>query len=163
MVFATIITDASWSHKNLSGSWAGSVISCHGRDTFSGELKGVVPSSNFAEIAAVANTLHAALHTGEALRSTMGWLIQTDNAHIVHLLNFHFESPLHKRKPRFPPKTIQLEENCVAWVERLRGLAKPKFILARHVKGHIDQASRKARHHVQENMDKLAATHRRRS
>lgn len=163
--FAAIITDASWVDRDRTGSWAGAVISnfVSGREVFGGKLKGHVPSSNYAELAGVANTLHAALQSQRALRKGMGWLIQNDNVHVIRLLNFHFQQADNKSKPYSPPHTSELENVVVKHIAGLAKTAEPSFILAKHCKGHVAPEQREARHHVQEEMDKLATKHRRNS
>lgn len=143
--------------SDRSGSWAGTVISVYGRQEFHGKLKGHVPSSNYAELAGVANVLFCALRDLLALKPQMGWLIQLDNAHVIRLLNFHFEDDAHKNKPFSPPHTAAGENIIVANLHQMKARMLPNFILARHVKGHVQEGDRAKVQHVQEAMDRRAA------
>jgi ribonuclease HI len=161
--FATIITDASWMQKDRSGSWAGTVISRWGRQEFHGKLKGEVLSSNYAELAGVANVLFCALREPLALKPEMGWLIQLDNAHVIRLLNFHFQADNQASKPFSPPHTERAEDTVVVNIDKMRIRMNPGFIFARHVKGHVAASDRLAAHHVQHRMDRRAAEYKRKS
>lgn len=160
--FATIITDASWYSTNGSASWAGAVIHDTRRAEYAGTVRDPVASSQEAELIAVVNTLHHALHSG-VLPIHYGWLIQSDNLHIVNLLNFHFQDAGNKTKPKRAPATSPLMLRALQHLHDYKNRAEPKFILARHIKGHVRAADREPRHHVQERMDRLAAQHRKKT
>lgn len=166
--FATIITDASFVQASRSGTWAGTVISDYGRQEFSGKLKGEILSSNYAELAGVANTLFCALRDPRpsasilrdprALRPGMGWLIQLDNLHVLRLLTHHFGD---MKRPFCPPHTERQENEVMERIRAMHVEAAPSFVRARHIKGHVYAEDRDARQHVQHRMDRLAAQARR--
>lgn len=159
--FVTVICDASWSDRTLCGGWAGRVTYAGQRFTFSGPIRSRLTASLEAEIAAVANTLVAAskaarLPSGKG----WGWLLQSDNLHTVQTLNHHFQDRSNRSWPKHPPVQPPLVRRAVAVISDLAAVYTPKFILARHVKGHMRKDDRDPRHHVQELMDKLARAER---
>ncbi len=149
--FATIITDAGLS--NGRARWGGRVITHEGAQTYHGEVRSFVPSSNAAELIAVVNVVHAASRAHQLYRG-MGWLIQTDNDHVVRLLNHHFQTRP-KDKPFLPPHTAQMEDEAVEALRKIAEAAIPEFIYTRHVKGHVAYSARNAAQHVQQSIDNI--------
>lgn len=154
-VMATVITDASFQTADGNAGWAGRVICEKQRVTYQGQTTIPRGSSNDAELLAVVETLHRAWEAG-VLRVGFGVLIQTDNQHVIHLLNHHYEKQSHKNWPATPPRTSPAQAECLSRLRLLMETLRPDWVFARHVRGHLVKADREARHHVQEAMDRVA-------
>lgn len=154
-VMATLIADASFCPSTKQAAWAGRIIFSQQRATYTGTRFLPHGSSNDAELIAVVDTLEQAWRS-KSVGHKAGVLFQTDNAHVVRLLNHHFENVTHRNWPPSPPRTSALQEETLAQLRRLFKEMEPDWVFARHVKGHVPHAQRAARQHVQESMDGLA-------
>jgi len=150
----TIITDASHMPSCRLGSWGGVAI-CNGQRFRSvGIIKSLVATSNEAELAAIVNMVHLVVGN-DAVPEGAGWLIQTDNMHIVHCLSAKFNDRRLKGTMRKLPKTTPYIAQGLKLLAEMEDKAKPEFIHTKHVKGHMAYNNREKRHHVQQTVDEV--------
>lgn len=144
--FATLITDGSWSPRTRQGGWAARMIVNGTRSTWFGPVESSCKSSNDAEIAAVGNGIAFAIRD-KKMPHGIGLHVQVDNVRTLTILQT-LRDQSHIRTP--------LEEKVVAYLCKLLNTKEVKFIYAKHIKGHVAEDSRLARHHVHEKLDLLA-------
>lgn len=160
----TIICDASLLRQHglthHIWGWAGMAISDYGRQMYSAPGKAVVENSNDCELYAVAGTILCMIREkGWAWAPGLGWLIQSDNMHVVRLVNWFWEDSSHTSRPVRQPSMTKAQWvaiRIIAWTIAMLGQsAAPAFIHCKHVKGHLcrDDPKFTRRHHVQADVD----------
>lgn len=151
--FVTLIADGSWSEKSKQGGWAARLIYEGQRYTYSGPCRHLCKQSYDAEIAAIGNGLKFALEDGN-IPLGVAIFVQTDNMRTLELL----------KGLRDYTSTYQLssmETKVRDYLRQILDEKKIKYISYRHIKGHVPEAQRLARHHVHEVLDRLAKAGRR--
>lgn len=145
-LFATVITDGSFSDHSRKGGWAGRVI-CNGvRDTWWGPISSECFSSNDCEIAAVGNTLYFAIKDGK-LPAGAGVYLQVDNKRTLEIVR-KFTSPKDWSIALTP-----IETEVIKFLRSVVNGKDIRFLVSNHIKSHVNKHAREARHHVHEALD----------
>lgn len=139
----TLITDASWCPRTKIGTWAAwykASPTLHGRS--SGRIRGLVETSEYAEIYAAINGLWSMIRDLDPIVSAQV-IAQTDCVGAVNLLNGNVSV--------VRPDYVDLRARVVALLAKRAISAK-----WRHVKGHVAASAREAKHHVNHWCDREA-------
>lgn len=149
--FVTLIADGSWSSESRKGGWAARLIYEGERFTYSGPCKNLCKQSYDAEIAAIGNGLKFALEE-KVIPEFKGIFVQTDNMRTLELLKT-------LRENRIIRSAMEIKVRL--FLCQLLDEKKVKYFSCRHIKGHVPEHQRQARHHVHEVLDRLAKQGRR--
>lgn len=147
-MIVTVMTDASFSHKHLIGTYAFYVVSDKGKFFGSGKLRDQCLDSTEAEMKAIVNAMHALSKKEDVNKNARKIIINTDSMNAVHIFS--------KNKPKI--KKYKLDKQHYNEVRdtffKIRKKIVALEIEIRHVEAHSNKTT--ARHVVNGWLDTAA-------